>query len=171
MKRHKRKIRTLSTRAKATRTLRKTLSQAKVAYDETSTSAETVGHRTVMGKVASNPAEFSDSDIAPRDQDNLAVGSQAAMAMMRQIGGAHRTWSDFWFQQMQRSLTVLPQLADSRTPVRVLQVAMESAGTLMSDCVSFWMKSTNFPEAVLVAGGKPIQRAIVSNAKRRASAA
>ena len=171
MKRNKRHNRTLSTRAQATRTLRKKLSQPKVAYDVTSASAETVGHRTVIGKVATNPAEVSDPEVASRNQDNLVVGSQAAVAMMQRMGGAHRIWSDFWFQQMQRSFSVLPELAGSRTPVRLLQVAADSAGTLMSDCMSLWMKSTNFSEAVQDAGGKHTPRAIVSNAKRLARAA
>lgn len=161
MKRNKRHKRTLSTRAKATRTLRKKLSQAKVAYDGTSDSAETVGHSTDIGKVATNSPGVSGPGIASRTQDNLVVGSQAAGAMMR-MGGAHQIWSDFWFQQMQRSWDILPQLAGSRTPVRLLLVAVDSAGTLMSDCMSFWMKSTNFAKAVQDAGGKPILRAIGS---------
>ena len=170
MKRNKRHKRTLSTRGQSTRPLRKKLSQAKVAYG-TRASADRVGHRIAIGKVATNPAEVSnpeivsDPEIATRTQNNLLVGSSAAGAMMRRMGGAHQIWSDFWLQQMQRSFDVLPQLAGSRTPVRLLLVAVDAAGTLMSDCMSFWMKSTNFAKAVQDAGGEPVQRVIDSNAK------
>lgn len=151
MKRNKRHKRTLSTRGQSTRPLRKKLSQAKVAYG-TRASADRVGHRIAIGKVATNPAEVSNPEIV-------------SGAMMRRMGGAHQIWSDFWLQQMQRSFDVLPQLAGSRTPVRLLLVAVDAAGTLMSDCMSFWMKSTNFAKAVQDAGGEPVQRVIDSNAK------
>ena len=167
MKRNKRQKRTLSTRAPATRTLRKKLSQSKVAHDVTSVSAQTVGHRTAIGKVATNPAAVSEPESAHSSQDNL-VGSQEVVAMMRRMGGAHRIWSEFWFQQTQRSFDALPQLAGSRTPVRLLLVAVDCAGTFMSDCMSLWMKSTNFSKDVQHTGGKPIHRATVSNVSRAA---
>jgi hypothetical protein len=171
MKRHKRQ-KNLSTRAKATRTLRKKLSQAKVAYDVTTASAETIGHRAILiGGAMTNPAGLSNPEFATMGHEKVLVGGQAAMVMMRRMGGAHRIWTDFWFQQMQRTWTVLPQLAGSRTPERLIQVATDSAGTVMSDCMAFWMKATNFSEAIADAGAKPIHRAVVSNAKRLARAA
>jgi len=170
MTRHKRK-KTSSTRAKATRTLRKKLSQAKVAYDVTTASAETIAHRTALiGRTMADPAVLSNPEFATMGHEKLLAGSQAAMAMIRRMGGAHRIWSDFWFQQMQRSYTVLPQFAGSRTPMRLMQVATDSAGTLISDCMAFWMKATTLSEAMADAGAKPIHCAVVSNAKRLARA-
>jgi hypothetical protein len=171
MKRHKRQ-KPLPTTAKATRVLRKRLSQAKVAYDVTTASAETIGHRGAMiGRAMSSPGGFSNPELATMGNEKLLVGGQAAMAMMRRMGGAHRLWTDFWFQQMQRTCAVLPQLAGSRTPARLIQVATASAGTLMSDYMAFWMKAGSFSEAIADAGAKPIHRAAVGNAKRLARAA
>ena len=171
MKRRKRQ-KALSRTAKATRTLRKKLSQAKVAYDVTTASAETIAHRTALiGRAMADPAGLSNPEFSTMSHEKLLVGSQAAMAMMRRMGGAHRIWTDFWFQQMQRTWTVLPQLAGSQTPARAIQVATVSAGTLMSDWMVFWMKATSASEAMADAGAKPIHRAVVSNAKRLGRAA
>jgi hypothetical protein len=161
-----------STAVKATRTIRKKLSQAKVAYDVTTASAETIGHRAAMiGRAMTNPSGLSNPEFTTMGQEKVVVGAQAAIAMMRRMGGAHRLWSDFCFQQMQRTWNVLPQLAGSRTPAHLAQVAAVSAGTLMSDCMAFWMKAINASEAVADAGAKPIRRAVVGNAKRLARAA
>ena len=171
MKRHKRKKK-LSTTAKATRTIRKKLSQAKVAHDVTTGSAETIAHRTALiGRAMADPAGLSNPEFATMSHEKIFAGSLAAMAMMRRMGGAHRIWTDFWFQQMQRTWTVLPQLAGSQTPARVIQVATASAGTLMSDWMVFWMKATRVSESIADAGAKPIHRAVVGNAKRLGRAA
>ena len=171
MKRHTRQ-KSRSTTAKATRTLRKKLSQAKVAYDMTTASAETIGHRAVMiGRAMTSPSGLSNREFATMGNEKLLVGSQAALAMMRRMAGAHRLWADFWFQQMQRTFTVLPQLAGSQTPARLIQVATASAGTMMSDCMAFWMKAGRLSEAIADAGAKPIRHAVVGNAKRLARAA
>ena len=171
MKRHKRK-RPSPTLAKATRTLRKKLSQAKVAYDVTTASAETIGHRAALiGKAMTNPAGLSNPEFATMSREKLLVAGQAATAMMRQMAGAHRIWTDFWFQQMQRTWTMLPQLGGSHSPARLIQLATASAGTLMSDYTAFWMKAANLSDAIADAGAKPIHRAVVSNAKRLAKAA
>jgi hypothetical protein len=169
MKRTKRQ-KTLPASAKATRMLRKKVSQAKVAYDGAAASAETSGHRTAkMGPAMMDPT-LSNPELSTVSHERLLVGDQTAMAMMRRMESVHRIWRDFWFQQMQRSFTVLPQLAGSRTPTRLMQVATDSTHTLMSDLVAFWMKATNFSESVADAGAKPIHRDVIGNAKRLAAA-
>jgi hypothetical protein len=170
MKRHKRPKK-LSTRAKATRTPRKKLTQPKIAY-ATTASAETIAHRTApIGRAMTSPSELPNPEAAAIGRENVLVGSQAAMATMRRMSGAHRIWSDFWLQQMQRTFTLAPQLAGSQTPARLIQVATDCAGTLMVDCMAFWMKATNFPEAVGDPGNKPIHRTVVGNARRLERAA
>ena len=158
--------------AKAARMLRKKVSQTKVAYDVATASAETIGHRTaMMGRAMIDPSALSNPEFATMGREKLVVGAEAAMAMMRRSVGAHRVWSDYWFQQMQRSFTVLPQLAGSRTPSRLMQVASGSIGTSIADFMTLCMKATNFSEAIVDAGAKPIHRAVVGNSKRLARAA
>lgn len=171
MKRNRRKA-TSSTRATATRSLRKKLSQAKVALDVATASAETIGHRTAMIRAAmTNPTGLANPEFATMSREKLVVAGEAATAMMRRMGGAHRIWTDYWFQQMQRACAALPELAGSRTPTRLMQVATVSAGTWMSDCMAFWMKATNFSENVADAAAKPIRRSVVANANRLANSA
>lgn len=170
MKRRTRRT-AVSTRARATRSIRKKLARAKVALDVTTASAETIGHRAaIMGEAMTNPAGVSNPEFATMSREKFVVAGEAATAMMRRMGGAHRIWTDFWFQQIQRTCAVLPELAGSRTPARLMQVATVSAGNLMSDYMAFWMKATNFSEAVADAGARPIHRAVVGNAKRLAKA-
>lgn len=158
--------------ARAARMLRKKVSQTKVAYDVATASAETIGHRTaLMGRAMIDPSRLSNPEFATMGREKLMVNGKAAMAMMRQGVGAHRVWSDYCFQQMQRSWTVFPQLAASRTPGRFMQVATDSAGTSIADFFAFCMKATSFSEAIVDAGAKPIHQAVVSNAKRLARAA
>jgi hypothetical protein len=104
-------------------------------------------------------------------REKLIVGGKAAMAMMRQAAGAHRVWSDYYFQQMQRSTALIPQLAASRTPTRLMQVATVSVGTSIADFFAFCMKATNFSEAIVDAAAKPIHRVVVDNSKRLAKVA
>ena len=158
--------------AKAARMLRKKVSQTKVAYDVATASAETIGHRTaMMGRAMIDPSLLSNPEFATMGREKLMVSGKAAMAMMRQGVGAHRVWSDYWFQQMQRSWTLLPQLAASRTPSRFMQVATDTVGTSIADFMMVCMKATNFSEAIVDAGAKPIHRAVVGNSKRLPSAA
>jgi hypothetical protein len=170
MKRRKRR-KPSSPAAKATRTLRKKLARAKVAYDVTTASAETIGHRTAMiGRAMTSRAELSNPEFATMSREKLLAAGQAAAAMMQQMGGAQRIWTDFWFRQMQRTCAVLPALAGSRTPARLIQVATGSAGAWMADCTAFWTKTVELAEAVADAGAKPIHRTVVRNAKRLARA-
>lgn len=163
----RRKSSTLSTRttvAKAARTMRGKFSQAKVVHDVATASAETIAHRTAMiGREWANP---SHPEIATMTLEKVAVAGQVATAMMRQLGSGQRLWTDFWFQQMQRSLAILPQLAARPSPVRMVQIAANSAGDMMSDWTSFWFKAANFTDAAVNAGAKPIHRAVLANAKR-----
>ena len=171
MKRHKRQ-QLSSAGTKATRTLRKKLARAKVAYDVTTASAETIGHRTAMiGRAMTRPGGLSNPEFTTMGHEKLLAAGQAASAMMRQMGGAQRIWTDFWFQQMQRTCAMLPALAGSRTPTRLVQVATGSAGAWMADCTALWAKTIELAEAVGDAGAKPIHRTVVSNAKRLARAA
>ena len=158
--------------ARATRMLRKKASQTKVAYDVATAAAETIGHRTtMMGRTMIDPSTLSNPEFATMASEKVMVGGKAAITMMHQAVGAHRVWSDYWFQQLQRSLVVIPQLASSRTPTRLMQVAANSAGTSVADFFAFCMKATNFSEAIVDAGAKPIHRAVVANSKRLAKAA
>jgi len=158
--------------ARAARMLRKKVSQTKVAYDVATASTETIGHRTaMMGRAMTDPSVLSNPEFATMGREKLVVGGEAAMAMMRQAVGVHRVWSDYWFQQMQRSFAAVPQLAGSTTPTRLMQVATGSIGTSIADLMTFWMKATNFSQAIVDAGAKPIHRAVVGNSKRLARAA
>ena len=171
MKRNKRQ-KPSSSGTKAARTLRKKIARAKVAYDVTTASAETIGHRAaIIGKAMTNPAGLSHPEIATMGNEKLLAAGQAATVMMRRMGGAQRIWTDFWFQQMQRTCAVLPALAGSRTPTRLVQVATGSAGAWMADCTALWAKTIELAEAVSDAGAKPIHRTVVRNAKRLARTA
>lgn len=161
-----------STVAKASRALRGKLSQAKVAYDIATASAETIGHRAkLIGKEMANPAALPHPEVATMAFEKLLVAGQVATALMNKLGGGQRLWADFWFQQMQRSLAALPLLSSNPSPMRMARIATESAGTMMADYASFWIKATNFTDMVANAGAMPIHRAVVANAKRLSRAA
>lgn len=158
--------------AKTSRALRGKLSQAKVAYDIATASAETIGHRaTLAGREMANPTALPNAEIAAMTFEKFLVGGQVATAMMNKIGRGQRLWADFWFQQMQRSLAALPQLAVNPSPMRLAQIATESTGTAMADYASFWVKATNFNDIMANAGAAPIHRAVLANAKRLSRAA
>lgn len=158
--------------AKASRALRGKLSQAKVAYDIATASAETIGHRAkLIGREMANPAALPHPEVAAMTFEKVLVAGQVATALMSKLGQGQRLWADFCFQQMQRSLAALPRLAGNTSPMRVAQVATESAGTMMADYASFWVKATNFTDMVTSAGATPIRRAVLANAKRLSRAA
>lgn len=157
---------------KAGRAVRAKLSRAKRTYDMASASAETIGYRSAMiGRELASPTGFADPEFATMGHEKVLAAGEAATAMLRRLGSGHRIWTDFWFQQMQRTLAVLPQLATSGSPARALQVASVSAGTLMSDYFALWTKATSLSEAVADAGARPIHRTVMANAKRLAKAA
>lgn len=171
MKRHQRQ-KSPAKVAKASHTIRRKLSQAKVAYDVATASAQTIGRRAAMiGKAMTNPAELANPEFTTMGHEKMLVAGQMATAAMRRLGGAQRLWADFWFQQMQRSYATLPQLASSRTPARLMEVAVVSAGDLIADYMAFWMKATTFSDTIANAVAKPVHRAVASNAKRLARAA
>lgn len=158
--------------AKTVRTMRRRLAQAKVAYDTTTASAQTIGHRTsLIGRAMANPAALSNPEFSTMYTEKLAVANQAVAAMVGQSGGMQRAWSEFWFQQMRRSWAAAPQFIGSVTPGRFMQVAANSAGTLLSDWMALGASIAKVSETMADAAAKPVRRAAVSNAKRLARAA
>ena len=158
--------------AKNVRTMRRRLSQAKAAYDTASASAETIGHRTnLMGLAMLSPAGVSNPEFSTMCTEKLVVANQAIAAMVGHSGGIQRAWSDFWFQQMQRSWTAGPQFAGSVTPGRFMHAVAISAGTLLSDWMTLGASIAKVSEAMGDAAAKPVRRAAVHNAKRLARAA
>ena len=158
--------------AKTVRTMGRRLAQAKVAYDTTAASAQTIGHRTsLIGRAMTNPAELGNPEFSTMCTEKLVVANQAVAAMVGQSGGMQRAWSEFWFQQMRRSWAAAPQLIGSVTPGRFLQVAATSAGTLLSDWMALGASIAKVSEAMADAAAKPVRRVAVGNAKRLAKAA
>jgi hypothetical protein len=158
--------------AKSVRTMRRKLSQAKVARDTATATAETIAYRAAMiGRELANPAGLSHPEIATMTFEKVVVAGQVATAMLRQLGTGQRLWTDFWFQQMQRSLAALPQMAAIPSSARAMQIAAASAGTMMADWTSFWFKAAAFTDAAANAGTKPVHRAVMANAKRLSRAA
>jgi hypothetical protein len=151
------------------RAMRRRLAQAKVAYDTTTASAQTIAHRThLAGLAMMKPDGLCNPEFSTMCSEKLAVANQAVMAMAQQSGGIQRIWTEFWFQQMQRCWAAAPQLAGSLTPARFMQAAAISAGTLLSDWMALGAKIANVSEAMADAAAKPVRRAAVNNAKRLA---
>jgi hypothetical protein len=150
-------------------TMRRRLAQAKVAYDTTTASAQTIGHRTgLIGLAMMDPAGLCNPEFSTMCSEKLVVASQMTTAIARQLGGTHRIWTEFWFQQMQRSWAAVPQFAGSLTPARFMQATAISAGTLLSDWMALWAKVANVSEAMADAAARPVRRAAVNNARRLA---
>jgi len=157
--------------ANSVRTMRRRLAQAKVAYDTTTASAQTIGHRThLMGQAMMNPAGLCNPEFSTMCSEKLLVANRAAAAMIGQSGGIQRAWTEFWFQQMQRSWAAAPQFVGSLTPGRFMQAAAISAGTLLSDWMALGAKIANVSEAMADAAARPVRRAAVNNANRLAKA-
>lgn len=158
--------------AKGARALRTRLTRAKRAYDAAHASAKTIAHRSAMiGRELAAPTGFADPEFALMSREKMLAAGLAANAMLLRFAGGRRIWTDFWFQQLRRSLAVLPQIAASRSPAHLAQVAVASGGTLMSDCFALWLKTTDLTEAVADAGARPIHRAATANARRLGTAA
>ena len=158
--------------AKTARTMRGKLSQAKVAHEVATASAETIAYRAAMiGKEWANPTGLLHPEIATMTVEKAVVAGQVATAMLGRFGTGQRLWTDFWFQQMQRSLAMLPQLAASPSPARMMQITATSAGTMMSDWTSLWFKAGNFADMAAHVGANPIHRTVLANAKRLSRAA
>src|SRR5688572_22122134 len=135
--------------ANSVRTMRRRLAQAKVAYDTTTASAQTIGHRThLIGLAMMNPAGLCNPEFSTMCSEKLAVANQAVTAMAQQSGGLQRIWTEFWFQQMQRCWAAAPQFAGSLTPGRFMQATAISAGALMSDWMALGAKIANVSEAM-----------------------
>jgi hypothetical protein len=157
--------------SRAQRAARTRLTRGKRAYDMASASAEMIGYRSAMiGRELASPTGFADPEFAAMGHEKVLAAGQAAAAMLQRLGGSQRIWADFWFQQMRRSITLLPLLAASRSPVQTLQIASVSFGTALSDSFALWTKVTNFSETVLDAGARPFHRVVTGNAKRLARA-
>jgi hypothetical protein len=153
------------------RAMRRRLAQAKVAYDTTTASAQTIGHRThLMGQAMMNPVGLCNPEFSTMCSEKLVVAHRAVAAMVGQSGGIQRAWTEFWFQQMQRSWAAAPQFAGSVTPGRFMQAAAISAGTLLSDWMALGATIGKVSEAMADAAAKPVRRAAVNNAKRLARA-
>ena len=171
MKRRKRS-RHPAVAATSVRAMRRRLDQAKVAYDTTTASAQTIGHRThLMGQAMMNPAGRCNPEFSTMCSEKLIVAQRALAAMVGQSGGIQRAWTEFWFQQMQRSWAAAPQFAGSLTPRRFMQAAAISAGTLLSDWMALGAKIAKVSEGMADAAARPVRRAAVNNAKRLARAA
>lgn len=156
---------------KTVRTMGRRLAQAKVAYDTTAASAQTIGHRTsLIGRAMMTPGQLGNPEFSTMCTEKLAVANQAVAAMVGQSGGIQRAWSEFWLQQMQRSWAAAPHFIGSVTPGRFMQVAANSAGTLLSDWMALGASIAKVSEAMADAAAKPVRRAAVGNAKRLARA-
>lgn len=157
---------------KAGRALRGKLVRAKRAYDLAHASVATIAHRGAMiGRELAAPTGFADPEFARMGQEKVMAAGQAANAMLQRFAGGHSIWTDFWFQQLRRSLSVLPQIAASRSPVHLAQIAAHSGGTLMSDCFALWARTAELSEAVADAGARPVHRVAAANARRLGKAA
>jgi hypothetical protein len=157
--------------AKTARTTRRKLSQAKVAYDKTTALAQTIGHRTnLTGLAMINPAGVSNPEFSTMCTERLVVANQAIAAMLGQSGGIQRAWSDFWFQQMQRSWAAGPQFAGSVTPGRFMHAVASSAGTLLSDWMALAATISKVSQAMAGAAAKPVRRAVVDSASLASAA-
>ena len=157
--------------AKAVRTMRRRVDQAKVAYDTTTASAQTIGHRThLMGQAMMNPVGLCNLEFSTMCSEKLVVANRAVAAMVGQSSSIHRAWTEFWFQQMQRSWAAAPQFAGSLTQGRFMQAAAISAGTLLSDWMALGAKIASVSEAMADAAARPVRGAAVNNAKRLARA-
>jgi hypothetical protein len=168
MKRRKNGRRT-TIAAKSVRTMRRRLAQAKVAYDTTTASAQTIGHRShLIGLAMMNPAGLCNPELSTMCSEKLIVANQAVAAMARQSGGIQRIWTEFWFQQMQRCWAAAPQFVGSLTPGRFVQAAAISTGTVLSDWMALGATIAKVSEAMAGAAAKPVRRAAVGNAKRLA---
>ncbi len=169
------KSKTLKSRTPTTtagRALRGKLARAKRAADIANVSAQTIAHRGVMiGRELAAPTGFADPEFARMGREKVLAAGEAGNAMLWRFAGGHRVWTDFWFQQLRRSFSVLPQIAASRSPVHLAQIVAHSGGTLMSDCFALWAKAANLSEAVADAGARPIHRVAAANARRLGRAA
>lgn len=154
---------------KAGRALRTKLGRARRTYDMADASARTIAHRGAMiGRELVAPTGFADPEFARMGHEKVQAAGEAATAMLRRCASGHRMWTDFWFQQMRRSIAVLPQIAASRSPTHLAQIAATSGGALLSDCFALWAKAADLSEAVADAGARPIHRAATANARRLA---
>lgn len=157
---------------KAGRALRGKLVRAKRAYELANASAATIAHRGGMiGRELAAPTGFADPEFARMGQEKVLAAGQATAAMLQRFAGGHSIWTDFWFQQLRRSLSVLPRLAASRSPLHLAQIAALSGGTLMSDCFALWARTAELSEAVADAGARPVHRVAAANARRLGKAA
>jgi len=153
--------------AKSVRTMRRKLDQVKVAQDTATASAQTIGHRSrLIGLAMMNPAELSNPEFSTMCSEKLAVAHKAAAAMVGQSAGVQRAWTEFWFQQVQRSWAAAPQFAGSMTQGRFMQAAASATGTFLSDWMALGAKIARVSEAMADAAAKPVRRAAVNNAKR-----
>ena len=141
MKRTKRQRRLPVTQATSKRSK---VSNTKVAYDVSTDPADPIGHRMAM--MMSDPSASPSPEFADMGREKMTVGGEVVMAMMHKALGAHRAWSDYWFHQMQRSCSVLPELGASRTPTRLMQVATNSVGASIADFFALCMNAANFSE-------------------------
>ena len=149
--------------------MRRRLDQATVVNDTATASAQTIGHRTrLMGLAMMNPAELCNPEFSIMCSEKLAVANKAVAAMVGRSSGIQRAWTEFWFQQMQRSWAAAPRFAGSLTPGRFVQTAAISAGTLLSDWMALGATIASVSETMADAAANPVRRAAVNNAKRLA---
>ena len=141
MKRTKRERRFVASRAIGKRAK---VSGSKVAHDDAG-SADPIGRRMAMMMDA--PSTSANPEAPLMDRERVTDGGEVARTMLHEAFGAHRAWSDYWFQQMQRTCTVFPQLAASRTPTRVMQVAINSVGASIADFFAVCMNAANLSVA------------------------
>jgi len=152
---------------KAGRALRGKLARARRAHELANASAATIAHRGVMiGRELATPTGFADPEFARMGQEKVLAAGLAATAMLQRFAGGHRIWTDFWLQQLRRSFSVLPQIAASRSPVHLAQIAALSGGALMSDCVALWARTAELSQAAADAAARPVHRVAVANARR-----
>ena len=157
--------------AKSVRIMRRRLDQVKVAQDTATASAQTIGHRSrLIGLAMMNPAERSNPEFSTMCSEKLAVANKAAAAMVGQSAGIQRAWTEFWFQQVQRSWAAAPQFAGSMTQGRFMQAATSATGAFLSDWMALGAKIAKVSEAMADAAAAPVRRAAVNNAKRLARA-
>ena len=104
-----------------------------------------------------NPAGLCNPEFSTMCSEKLVVANRAVAAMVGQSGGIQRAWTEFWFQQMQRSWAAAPQFAGSLTPGRFMQAAAISAGTLLSDWMALGATIAKVSEAMADAAAKPVR--------------
>lgn len=158
-------------KTKAGRATLARLGRTKRAVQLTQAAAQTIAHRSsMMGREMISPTGSANPEFARMGLEKIFAAGEAQVAMLKRLTASHGIWTSFWFQQAQRGVTLLPQLALSGTPTRMAETIHRAGSMMVADYTALWAKAVTLTEVVADAGARPIYRAAAANARRLGAA-